>query len=168
MESDPKQVVNNVEEALLKDLDRRLADVRESMVRDLRTEVEGLRGAIAQMPQVMPLLQAAGTQAPDYCQAGSFLLPPLVRGAWNTDPHYTGRPAPVINQVQFERRYNDGGHGHDQIQTAPYQGIAAAEVVRAMSGKGLEDGRRYRYVFMAWAEPSEETATDERSATVGD
>ena len=163
METDPKQVVNNVEEALLKEMDKRFADSRESMVRDLRTEVESLRGAVEQMPRVMSMLTAAGEQAPEYCQAGTFALPPYEKGHWNSEPKYTKQPAPVINQVQFERRYNDGGHGHDQIQTAPYQGISASEVVRAMSGKGLEDGRRYRYVFMAWAEPEE--APSETSKT---
>ena len=148
MTTDPKTIISSVEAALLAAMDRRFVEERASMARTMLEEIDALRGVVEQLPEVLPMLAAAGQNPPAFCQAGVFDLVAPARCIG--DPHHPYHP--VVDKLRLV--YPPNGWQFE-VQTAPYQSATAAKVVRALSGTGLQDGKKYRYVIIAWPQDDE-------------
>lgn len=117
----------------------------------IKEEVGVLRDALKQVPATNALLDSGGRERPDFVQAGTFKM-------CTPYPNPPEEPRFSLFKLSFIAAGTLGGS--NQFYDAPvgsFDGVAAAEVVRAMSGGGsLKFGRRYRYAVMCW----EETAGD--------
>jgi hypothetical protein len=137
------QLIERAELALTSLIITRMNEEVVSLTKAVNDEIAQLKATSAELPRVDAIMAAATAQAPDFCQVGTF----DVSTQWN-EPSKREPEQFIATMLKLEPTARN--RSYTEVQLAPYHGVIATEVVKALSAKGLGWGRKYRYCVMAW------------------